>query len=120
MEVGLEPTARHAADLGLISVVVTDACGAGNSAAAERSLASLATAGDAILTDIATITDLLETGKRHNASDGWRAGDDTGNTNVSIGYLLANGDLVRARTSGHLAVPRAAATCGPSHEKTPP
>ena len=31
---------------------------------------------------------------RPNASDGWRAGDDTGNTNVSIGYLLANGDLV--------------------------
>ena len=60
MEVGLEPTARHGADLGLIPVVVTDACGAGNPAAAERSLESLATAGDAILTDIATITGLLE------------------------------------------------------------
>jgi hypothetical protein len=41
--------------------VVTDACGAGNAAAAERSLDALATAGDAILTDIATITDLLVT-----------------------------------------------------------
>jgi nicotinamidase-related amidase len=60
-EVGIEPTARHGADLGLIPVVVTDACGAGNAAAAKRSLDALATAGDAILTDIATITGLLAT-----------------------------------------------------------
>ena len=59
MEVGLEPTARHGADLGLIPIVVTDACGAGNHAAAKRSLDALATAGDAILTDISTFTDLL-------------------------------------------------------------
>ena len=52
MEVGLEPTVRHGADLGLIPVVVTDACGAGNPAAAERSVDALATAGDAVLTDI--------------------------------------------------------------------
>jgi nicotinamidase-related amidase len=61
MEVGIEPTVRHGADLGLIPVVVTDACGAGNPSAAKRSLDSLATAGDAILTDISTITGLLET-----------------------------------------------------------
>ena len=59
MEVGLEPTARHGADLGLIPIVVSDACGAGNHAAAKRSLDALATAGDAILTDISTFTDLL-------------------------------------------------------------
>jgi nicotinamidase-related amidase len=59
IEVGIEPTVRHGADRGLIPVVVTDACGAGNHAAAERSLEALATAGDAILTDIATITGLL-------------------------------------------------------------
>jgi biuret amidohydrolase len=58
-EVGLEPTVRHGADRGLIPVVVTDACGAGDHAAANRSLDALATAGDAILTDIATITGLL-------------------------------------------------------------
>ena len=63
MEVGLEPTVRHGADLGLIPVLVTDACGAGNPAAAERSLDALATAGDAILTDISTITALLETAR---------------------------------------------------------
>lgn len=59
MEVGLEPTVRHGADRGLIPVVITDACGAGNPVAAKRSLDALATAGDAILTDIPTITRLL-------------------------------------------------------------
>jgi nicotinamidase-related amidase len=58
-EVGIEPTVRHGADLGLIPVMVTDACGAGNHAAAQRSVDALTTAGDAILTDIATITSLL-------------------------------------------------------------
>jgi biuret amidohydrolase len=62
-EVGIEPTVRHGADLGLIPVVVTDACGAGNPVAAERSLDALAFAGDAILTDIATITGVLETAR---------------------------------------------------------
>jgi biuret amidohydrolase len=59
IEVGLEPTARHGADLGLIPIVVTDACGAGNHSGAKRSLDALATSGDAILTDISTCTDLL-------------------------------------------------------------
>jgi nicotinamidase-related amidase len=58
-EVGIEPTVRHGADLGLIPVLVTDACGAGNPSAAQRSLDALAFAGDTILTDIATITSLL-------------------------------------------------------------
>ena len=58
-EVGIEPTVRHGADLGLIPVLVTDACGAGNHAAAKRSLEALATAGDTILTDVSTITGLL-------------------------------------------------------------
>lgn len=58
-EVGIEPTVRPGADQGLVPVVVTDACGAGDHAAAKRSLDALATAGDAILTDIATITPLL-------------------------------------------------------------
>jgi biuret amidohydrolase len=58
-EVGIEPTVRHGADRGLMPVLVIDACGAGNPAAARRSLDALATAGDAILTDIATITGLL-------------------------------------------------------------
>jgi biuret amidohydrolase len=59
MEVGVEPTVRHGADLGLIPIVVTDACGAGNPSAAKRSLDALATAGDAILTDVSTISGLI-------------------------------------------------------------
>ena len=41
LEIGIEPTARHAADLGLLPVVVEDACGAVDTEAAQRSLASL-------------------------------------------------------------------------------
>lgn len=55
MEVGIEPTVRHAADLGYIPVVVTDACGAGHEEAARRSIASLEFAGDALMTDVDTI-----------------------------------------------------------------
>lgn len=54
-EVGIEPTVRHGADLGYIPIVVTDACGAGNESAAQRSLASLEFAGDALMTDVETI-----------------------------------------------------------------
>jgi nicotinamidase-related amidase len=49
LEVGIEPTVRHSADLGYIPIVVIDACGAGNPDAARRSLDALAFAGDAIL-----------------------------------------------------------------------
>jgi biuret amidohydrolase len=59
MEIGIEPTVRHAADLGLIPVVVTDACGAGDAEAAQRSVASLRFAGDAVLTDVETICGLM-------------------------------------------------------------
>jgi nicotinamidase-related amidase len=50
-EIGIEPTARHAADLGIIPVIIADACGAGHADAAQRSLESLRFAGDAIITD---------------------------------------------------------------------
>jgi len=51
LEVGIEPTVRHSADLGYVPVVVRDACGTGDAAAGERSLESLSFAGDAILAD---------------------------------------------------------------------
>jgi nicotinamidase-related amidase len=41
LEIGIEPTARHAADLGLLPVVVDDACGVVEPGAAQRSLAAL-------------------------------------------------------------------------------
>jgi biuret amidohydrolase len=62
-EVGIEPTVRHGADRGFVPVVVTDACGAGNPAAASRSLEALAFTGDAMMTDVATITSLLDDAK---------------------------------------------------------
>ena len=59
MEIGIEPTVRHAADLGFVPVVITDACGAGHQDAAKRSLDSLAFAGDAWFTDTATFCRLI-------------------------------------------------------------
>jgi biuret amidohydrolase len=41
LEIGIEPTARHAADLGHVPIVVTDACGVVDAEAAERSVAGL-------------------------------------------------------------------------------
>lgn len=52
MEIGIEPTARHGADLGYIPVVIKDACGYGHREAAERSIAILEFAGDALLTTV--------------------------------------------------------------------
>ena len=59
MEIGIEPTVRHAADLGFVPVVITDACGAGHQDAATKSLDSLAFAGDAWFTDTATFCRLI-------------------------------------------------------------
>jgi biuret amidohydrolase len=58
-EIGIEPTVRHGADLGYIPIVVTDACGAGHPVAADRALASMRFMGDAIVTDIQTMTNVL-------------------------------------------------------------
>jgi nicotinamidase-related amidase len=53
LEIGIEPTVRHAGDLGFVPVVITDACGSGDAAAAARSLETLRFLGDTILTDVA-------------------------------------------------------------------
>jgi biuret amidohydrolase len=58
-EIGIEPTARHGADLGYIPVIATDACGAGDEKAAKRSIESLKFAGDALITDTKTVCDVL-------------------------------------------------------------
>jgi nicotinamidase-related amidase len=58
-EIGIEPTARHGADLGYIPVLVTDACGAGNEEAAKRSIESLKFAGDTVLADTEKICAVL-------------------------------------------------------------
>lgn len=58
-EIGIEPTVRHGADLGFIPIVVTDACGAGNPEAGERSLASLRFMGDALFTTTEELANIL-------------------------------------------------------------
>src|SRR5262249_43710194 len=52
IEIGIEPTVRHAVDLGYLPVLVTDACGAGNEEAGQRALASLRFMGDAFFTNV--------------------------------------------------------------------
>lgn len=69
-EIGIEPTVRHGADLGYVPVIVRDACGAGNEEAARHSLELLDHAGDALFTDVATISTLL----RGTAEQPGRAG----------------------------------------------
>jgi nicotinamidase-related amidase len=64
MEIGIEPTARHAADLGIIPVVIEDACGAGHAEAAQRSCEALHFAGDAIMTDTEAFCAALATIRR--------------------------------------------------------
>jgi nicotinamidase-related amidase len=56
IEIGIEPTCRHAADLGIIPILVRDACGAGNSQAADECVSSLVHMGDTIVTDLKTIS----------------------------------------------------------------
>jgi len=59
LEVGIEPTVRQGMDLSYIPVVVTDACGHGDSAAADTSLAALAFAGGSIQCDCAAVIEVL-------------------------------------------------------------
>jgi nicotinamidase-related amidase len=59
LEIGIEPTCRQAADLGIIPILVRDACGVGNSDAADQCVSSLAHMGDTIVTDLKTISELL-------------------------------------------------------------
>jgi biuret amidohydrolase len=60
MEIGIEPTVRHGADLGYIPVVVTDACGAGDEDAGRRALDTIRFAGDAFLTDVGSICEIWQ------------------------------------------------------------
>jgi len=59
LEIGIAPTVWHAVDLGLIPVVVTDACDGRDRPAMQRVLDDFRFSGEALLTDIATITPLL-------------------------------------------------------------
>jgi biuret amidohydrolase len=62
IEIGIEPTVRHGADLGYVPVLVADACRAGNEAAGKRALDTIRFIGDAFVTDTDTICKLWKTG----------------------------------------------------------
>jgi nicotinamidase-related amidase len=69
LEVGIEPTVRHAMDLGYIPVIVTDACGYGNQEAAERSLAALKFTGGSLQRDSAALIEILGGTSQRAAAD---------------------------------------------------
>ena len=66
IEIGIEPTARHAADLGFIPVVIADACAAGNPEAGPGAIETLRFLGDSVVTDA---------GEFRAALDGWHDHD---------------------------------------------
>ena len=51
LEIGVDLTAGHAADLGFVPVLATDAGGSGDDEAGDRALETLAFAGDAVLAE---------------------------------------------------------------------
>jgi nicotinamidase-related amidase len=55
IEIGIDITCRHGADLGFVPILVRDACGAGHQEAADRALLTLEFLGDTVLTDSATV-----------------------------------------------------------------
>jgi len=60
LEIGIDPTCRHGADLGFWPILVQDACGFGNEEAANHSLQSLQHMGDTTISDVETVCRLLE------------------------------------------------------------
>ena len=59
LEIGIDPTCRHGADLGFTPILVRDACGFGNAEAADRAVAALEYSGDTTITDAKTVCELL-------------------------------------------------------------
>ncbi|WP_433578909.1 cysteine hydrolase family protein [Nocardia brasiliensis] len=64
LEVGIEPTIRHSLDLAYLPILVTDACGAGHPAAAQRTHAALQFAGGTLVSDTAALADLMSAPSR--------------------------------------------------------
>ncbi|HVG48519.1 MAG TPA: cysteine hydrolase [Rubellimicrobium sp.] len=59
-EIGIEPTCRHATDLGFIPVVLEDGCGAGHHEAGHAALNSMRFMGEVVLSDVDSFAHLLE------------------------------------------------------------
>jgi nicotinamidase-related amidase len=52
MEIGIEPTVRHATDLGFVPIVLADACGAGHAEAGARCVETMRFVGEAVISDV--------------------------------------------------------------------
>ena len=59
LEIGIDITCRHSADLGFVPIVVRDACGAGHDDAGERALETLEFLGDTVVTDSAAVSEAM-------------------------------------------------------------
>jgi biuret amidohydrolase len=59
LEVGIEPTVRHGADLNLIPVVAADACGSKTKSDHERSIATLEETGEVVISTAAEVVSCL-------------------------------------------------------------
>ena len=65
MQVGIIGQIEEGADLGFVPIVVRDACGAGHKEAADRASSTLAFLGDTLITDFATVRQLVDvTGRK--------------------------------------------------------
>jgi nicotinamidase-related amidase len=60
LEVGIEPTVRHGADLNYVPVVVADACGSKTADAKARSLSSLEETGEVIIINTSELVSALK------------------------------------------------------------
>lgn len=59
LEVGIEPSVRHALDLNYIPLVVTDACGSGDPVAHRRSLETLSFTGEVLTAEVSDVVSYL-------------------------------------------------------------
>lgn len=59
VEIGIEPTTRHATDLGFIPIILSDACGYGHAEAGKRAMETLRFVGEAMITEVDTFAGLL-------------------------------------------------------------
>jgi biuret amidohydrolase len=59
MEIGIEPTVRHATDLRFVPIVLADACGSGNAGAGARSFDTMRFVGEAIISDVDAFSEAL-------------------------------------------------------------
>lgn len=61
VEIGIEPTVRHATDLGFVPIILADACASGHAEAGARSLDMMRFVGEAVIGDVDRFSRVLST-----------------------------------------------------------